>query len=94
MAAMHQLMKMYQKLHDTFGPQHWWPGETPFEVMVGAVLTQNTNWLNVSRAIDNLKGENLLTLLQSTVGCLAQIWIWDQHPWVALSKHGRGHQPA
>jgi endonuclease-3 related protein len=55
-------MKMYAKLYDAFGAQHWWPGETPFEVMVGAVLTQNTNWRNVSRAIDNLRTENLLTL--------------------------------
>ncbi|MGC2423606.1 MAG: deoxyribonuclease V [Nitrospirota bacterium] len=38
-----------------FGPQHWWPGETPFEVMVGAILTQNTNWTNVEKAIGNLK---------------------------------------
>jgi deoxyinosine 3'endonuclease (endonuclease V)/endonuclease III-like uncharacterized protein len=38
-----------------FGPQRWWPGETPFEVMVGAILTQNTNWTNVEKAIGNLK---------------------------------------
>ena len=55
-------MKIYNILYDAFGPQHWWPGDTPFEVMVGAVLTQNTNWNNVSRAIDNLKAENLLAL--------------------------------
>ena len=44
-----------------FGPQGWWPGDTPFEVMVGAVLTQNTNWINVSKAINNLKKEDLLS---------------------------------
>lgn len=38
-----------------FGPQHWWPGDTPLEVAVGAILTQNTNWSNVERAITNLK---------------------------------------
>ncbi|HDL98653.1 MAG TPA: endonuclease III domain-containing protein, partial [Desulfobacteraceae bacterium] len=46
-----QLLEVYQRLHDHFGPQHWWPGDTPFEVMVGAVLTQNTSWQNVEKAI-------------------------------------------
>lgn len=48
-------MKYYNKLLKSFGPQHWWPGDGPFEVMVGAVLTQNTNWGNVEKAINNLK---------------------------------------
>lgn len=56
-----RLQEIYTKLHDHFGPQYWWPGDTPFEIMVGAVLTQNTNWNNVSRAIDNLKDFNLLS---------------------------------
>jgi endonuclease-3 related protein len=43
-----------------FGHQHWWPGESPFEVCVGAVLTQNTSWLNVERAIANLKRAGLM----------------------------------
>lgn len=43
-----------------FGHQHWWPGETPFEVCVGAVLTQNTSWGNVERAIANLKAAGVL----------------------------------
>lgn len=43
-----------------FGPRGWWPGETPFEVMVGAILTQNTNWKNVERAIENLTRERVL----------------------------------
>ncbi|MEO6696846.1 MAG: endonuclease, partial [Gammaproteobacteria bacterium] len=38
-------------MYRCYGPQHWWPGETPFEVMVGAVLTQNTAWGNVEKAI-------------------------------------------
>lgn len=54
------LRQAYQLLFDHFGPQKWWPGETPFEVMVGAILTQNTNWGNVEKAIKNLKKENLL----------------------------------
>lgn len=57
-----QLNEIFQALSAHFGPQHWWPGETPFEIMVGAVLTQNTNWTNVEKAIDNLKRENLLSL--------------------------------
>lgn len=51
---------IYQRLYSYFGPQHWWPGETPFEVIIGAILTQNTNWLNVEKAIDNLKKYKLL----------------------------------
>lgn len=52
---------IYQKLYACFGPQHWWPAETPFEVVVGAILTQNTNWLNVEKAINNLKKNELLS---------------------------------
>jgi endonuclease-3 related protein len=44
-----------------YGPQHWWPADTPFEVVIGAILTQNTNWKNVERAIANLKREGLLS---------------------------------
>jgi endonuclease-3 related protein len=54
------LAQLYRVLLEAFGPQHWWPGETPFEVMVGAVLTQNTNWRNVERAIANLKAAGVL----------------------------------
>ncbi|MEN8233172.1 MAG: endonuclease III domain-containing protein [Thermodesulfobacteriota bacterium] len=57
---MNKVFEIYEILLEHFGPQEWWPGDTPFEIMVGAVLTQNTNWVNVSRAIDNLKKENLL----------------------------------
>lgn len=49
------LTKIYNTLYRAFGPQHWWPGETPFEIAVGAILTQNTNWGNVEKAINNLK---------------------------------------
>jgi endonuclease-3 related protein len=55
-----RLNAIYSKLYKAFGPQHWWPGETPFEVAVGAILTQNTNWGNVEKAIDNLKREGKL----------------------------------
>ncbi len=50
----------YHKLLSTFGPQNWWPADSAFEVMVGAILTQNTNWKNVERAIENLKSKGLL----------------------------------
>ncbi len=46
---------VFEALFDEYGPQHWWPAETPFEVMVGAILTQNTAWTNVERAIANLR---------------------------------------
>ena len=54
------LKKIYKKLFTAFGPQHWWPGDTPFEVIVGAILTQNTAWKNVEKAIHNLKKAKVL----------------------------------
>ena len=54
------LLKIYNSLYDFFGPLKWWPGDTPFEIMVGAILTQNTSWSNVEKAVNNLKKENLL----------------------------------
>jgi endonuclease-3 related protein len=57
-------MTTFREIHDTlyaaFGPQDWWPADSPFEVAVGAVLTQNTAWTNVERAIANLRGAGLL----------------------------------
>ena len=53
-------MKIYGKLYRAYGPRHWWPGETSFEVMVGAILTQNTSWRNVEKAIQKLKGKGIL----------------------------------
>ncbi|MGB8647486.1 MAG: endonuclease III domain-containing protein [Anaerolineae bacterium] len=50
-----QLDDIYARLYARFGPQHWWPGESRWEVMVGAVLTQNTSWRNVEKAMQNLK---------------------------------------
>jgi len=50
-----RLRQLYDRLHKAYGPQHWWPADSPFEVMVGAVLTQNTSWSNVEKAIANLK---------------------------------------
>ncbi|MDP1707532.1 MAG: endonuclease [Gammaproteobacteria bacterium] len=56
-----RLQTLYRSLYRQHGAQHWWPGETPFEVMVGAVLTQNTAWRNVERAIANLRAVQLLS---------------------------------
>ena len=49
------LMNLYNRLMASFGSQGWWPGDTPLEVSIGAILTQNTNWQNAKKAIDNLK---------------------------------------
>ncbi len=48
------LMEIYRSLYAQYGPQHWWPAKTCFEMAVGAILTQNTNWSNVEKAIANL----------------------------------------
>jgi endonuclease-3 related protein len=53
-------MNIYRRLYKAYGSRHWWPGETNFEVMVGAILIQNTSWKNVEKAIQKLKGEGLL----------------------------------
>jgi endonuclease III related protein len=55
-----KMLEVYTHLLKTLGPQHWWPGDTPFEIIVGAVLTQNTSWQNVVRAIHNLREADLL----------------------------------
>ena len=56
------ITQLYQTLYDAYGPQNWWPGDSTFEIMVGAVLTQNTNWTNVEKAIVNLKNAGVLSL--------------------------------
>lgn len=56
-----KLMEVYRILFDHYGPREWWPAETPFEVVVGTILTQNTAWRNVERAIENLKRFGPLT---------------------------------
>jgi endonuclease III related protein len=54
------IKEIYLRLADHFGPQHWWPGETPFEVITGAILTQSASWSNVEKAILKLKMANIL----------------------------------
>jgi endonuclease-3 related protein len=57
-----QIRTFYRTLLAAWGPQHWWPAHTPFEVIVGSFLTQNTAWTNVERALANLRAANLLSL--------------------------------
>lgn len=54
------LLNYFQALFDSYGPQYWWPGETPFEIIVGAILTQNTSWGNVEKGIERLKKSGLM----------------------------------
>lgn len=54
------LMRLYNSLLDRYGHQEWWPADSPWEVCVGAILTQNTNWNNVEKAILNLKNADLI----------------------------------
>ena len=66
-SGQNRIRTVYDRLMDAFGPQGWWPAETPFETMVGAILTQNTAWANVERAIRRLKEDGALdarTLLE------------------------------
>ncbi len=55
------LTDIFNRLSDHFGPMHWWPADSRFEVMVGAILTQNTSWKNVEKAIANLKRQDLMS---------------------------------
>ena len=50
-----KLMQIYELLYKRYGPQNWWPGDGRLEITIGAILTQNTNWTNVEKAITNLK---------------------------------------
>jgi len=56
-----RLKSVYDRLYSEYGRQKWWPADHPFEVMIGAILTQNTAWTNVERALDNLKAANALS---------------------------------
>ena len=56
-----KLIKLYDSLYAAYGPQNWWPAETSFEVIIGAILVQSTAWNNVAQAINNLKTAQLLT---------------------------------
>src|SRR5271165_1794327 len=55
-----ELLRYYEAMSRALGPMHWWPAETPFEVIVGAILTQSTGWGNVERAIANLRAARMI----------------------------------
>jgi len=61
MNCRENLLKMFDLMNEHFGDLHWWPAETPFEVMVGAILTQNTAWVNVEKAISRMRERDLLS---------------------------------
>jgi len=57
------LLEIFRRLFQRYGPQHWWPGDSPFEVMVGAILTQSVAWQNAEKAITNLKSAGVMSPL-------------------------------
>lgn len=59
--SQQKLLSIYERLLAMYGRQQWWPADSPFEVMIGALLTQNTNWSNVEKALALLKGQVSLT---------------------------------
>jgi endonuclease III related protein len=69
-------MPVYRALFRRFGPQHWWPGRTRLEVMVGAILTQNTAWTNVEKAIARLREAGALNLQTLHHASLEQLADW------------------
>jgi len=76
MRTREKLKSIYTALLECYGPQYWWPGETPFEVMIGAILTQSAAWGNVEKAIGNLKAAGKLSaasLQDIPIGDLAKL---------------------
>ncbi len=57
-----RLLNIFETLLSAFGKRHWWPGDSPLEVIVGAILTQNTAWRNVEKAIGNIKDRGVLDM--------------------------------
>lgn len=67
------LNAIYKRLEKHYGATHWWPGDSPFEIAIGAILTQNTSWSNVEKAIVNLKQKNLLCPRQMVAAPLEEL---------------------
>jgi endonuclease-3 related protein len=72
-AREHQIQAYYRALFQAWGPQHWWPAQSRFEVIVGAYLTQNTAWTNVEKALANLRAAHLLTVSAIRRASLAEL---------------------
>jgi endonuclease-3 related protein len=62
-----KLLQLYNKLFNCFGPQHWWPAKSKFEIIIGAILTQQTSWKQVEKAIENLRKAHLLNPMTLSV---------------------------
>ena len=60
-ALAEKLLEIYGRLYAAYGRQHWWPADSPFEVVVGAILTQSAAWVNVEKAIENLRAAGILS---------------------------------
>jgi endonuclease III related protein len=69
----HQIRTYYHALFHAWGPQHWWPAQSRFEVIVGAYLTQNTAWTNVEKALANLRAARLLSVRAIRRASLAEL---------------------
>ena len=74
MSVVDTLQEVYGRLLARFGPQHWWPGDSGWEMMVGAVLTQAVSWSNVERAIANLKSSGVLSPPPRYAACPRRSW--------------------
>lgn len=70
------LMPVFRELHRAFGPQHWWPGRTRIEIIVGAILTQNTAWANVEKAVVRLRRARALNVRALHGASLARLADW------------------
>jgi len=79
-----QIGAIYTTLADAWGPQHWWPARTPFDVIVGAYLTQNTNWTNVERALEQLRSAHVLS-----VNAIRRIPVWKLERLIRSSGYFR-----
>jgi len=82
-------LKIYEILNDYYGDLHWWPSNSPFEVIVGAILTQNTAWKNVEKAIGRLKSEGLLhpaKLLHANDAQLAELIRPSGYYWIKTKR--------
>ena len=79
-----KIFSIYQKLFAFFGPQQWWPAKTPFEVVVGAILTQNTNWANVEKAGKLFGWEPRVSLSEGIANLVD--WYNAERSWVSQIK--------
>ncbi|NOX59177.1 MAG: endonuclease III domain-containing protein [Planctomycetes bacterium] len=70
------LMRIYKTLFDAYGPQHWWPADHPEEVVIGAILTQNTAWTNVEKAIQELKRAGCLGFRKIDATSIEDLMQW------------------